>query len=1199
MTDDMKKSAIHNAQAFELDDRSIGARLDAFREYCQNLPYNDDVCMDGASGSLPTANWAQVIFGYAAGVYAPPTDKWHQTGEVAWAFERERLVQLYEKPELADGMLPPERAFLLGLLGMLETPRALFNQFPAQHRSMYYQQMLALEARQAKADQVTVHFTLADGVQEQVLPAGLRLEAGQDSAGNTLQYALMQPLTVNMARVTDLRWVVADACTPSGYRARVVFDESAEQSWPVDGVRLFGASPARPGEQARADADRVVEHGRIVESSVLSVAGGERTWTVELKEALPGESLLCAAVSMEEAWKALPCVSDKSRKVWTMTLPPEGGMPTPVTTLDGLTSVAPLLRLSGAEGEAVPQVECLKLQVIGAVDVLCTRDDGTVLSGGGLPFGYGGKVGSGVNLMSPEWWQLGPKLTQVTCIPTWAGLPTTSFGEWYGPDAAQAKPDWLLLDQDLNVTRDPAKGKIPKALNEHKANTLARRVTNGEDIGTQITIDRGYPSVGLLSQSKNSYFFVESGLIHAGKMASEAQSLPLFGGDKQPEGRPLSMSLKNVPSALTSTVPDDEDPACWPWYLRLQLKTSFFHDEYDAHEAEPLQIVRFQTEQTHVQQVPVMKKDQKEHWVYEMVEVGDNKLSMPAMKEEKVTFVTPVPVTVPKAQWHLPYTPQWAGMRIDYQASDTQVEQRVILPFGFSRQSEVQEVLAEADVYLGLEGIEAGQLLTLHWQLKSPGAFVLEWQYLAVGERWMRLSVNDATDGWQSSGIVSADWPGDACRASTCLPAGRMWIRGRVQKLLAPDRNLVALPTAPWLAGIATNAGLARLQDETRVADTHFAAGLQAGSITQGLDMPDTVQSVTQRWRSFGGCVAETHAAFEARVARRLRHRERGLNNLDLMMLLQAEHDGIRELAVLPSAEPELNGSLRQTIVVMPTQAWSDSADPCRPGLSQSHLDDMATRLKAVISPWLTLVCVNPKYIPLSVSWDATYVQGISRSTGHQRVQAALEAVFLPWMHPADNTELSVIGRPITHGAVHDVLRQLPEVAAINHVYLNGDDQNAPMLLAGQIAVLSCIPLEYTGLTLAWKGLSQARFGECWVKRGGQAIVQLRMPTRIRIDVSSVGAYLIDLDTGLQLSDKMTVTSLPEEEKPKDNAEDQNIYADPRGCIPGDKSITRYFKVDVPRDACGIFRMGVHLTVGEKTFQSASIGECIVLYCVR
>lgn len=900
-----------------------------------------------------------------------------------------------------------------------------------------------------------------------------------------------------------------------------------------------------------------------------------------------------------------------------MTLPSNGGIPTAVTTLDGLVSTLPLLRLLSAEGEDVPRVKNLTVTVQGAVGVLCARDDGTVLSEGGLPFGERAKAGSGVNLMSPEWWLLGPKLTQVTCTPTWTGLPTTSFSEWYGPDATQAKPHWLLLDQDLNVTRDPVKGKVPDSLNAHKKDTLASRVTNGEEIAAQIIRDSGYPSVGLLNQPKNAYFSVDGVLIHAGKPPSEGQSLSLFGGSEKPEGQPLTMSLKNVPSATpTSTVPDDEDPACWPWYLRLQLKTSFLHDEYDAHEAAPLQIVRFQTEQEHVQQVPAMKL-QSGHWVYQMVEVSgadDKKISMPAMKEEKVTFVTPVPVTVPKAQWHPPYTPQWAGMRIDYQATDAQVDQRVILPFGLSQQEMAKEVLPHADVYLGLEGIEAGQLLTLHWQLKSPGAFVLEWQYLAVGERWVRLSVNDATDGWQSSGILSADWPGDVCRASTCLPAGRMWIRGRVSELLTPDRNLVALPTAPWLAGIATNAGLARLQDEMRVADTHFAVGLSAGSITQGQDMQDTVQSVTQRWRSFGGCAAETHVAFEARVARRLRHRERGLNNLDLMMLLQTWYDGLRELVVLPSLDPEKNGSLSQTIVVMPTLALSDSTDPYRPGLSQPHLDEMAMRLKAVSSPWLTLSCVNPQYIPVSVSWDVTYAQGISRSTGNQRVQAALEAAFLPWMHPVDNA-LSVIGRPVTHGAIHDILRQLPEVTVINHVYLNGDNQNAPTLLAEQIAVLSCLPLEYTGLTLAWENPKRERFGECWLKRGGETIVQLMMPIHDQepgvshkpIEVSHADVYLIDRDTGLRLPDTM-VTSLSEKEMQEYKAEpeaeakakaDQGQYADPRGCVLDDHSRKRYFRVNAPLDACGVFRIGATLTVGTKTFQSASIGECLVLHCVR
>lgn len=150
---------------------------------------------------------------------------------------------MYETPALADGQLPPERAFVLAMLGMLEVPRALLNALPAQHRSLYYHNMLALEARSARADRVTVHFSLTDEARELVLPAGFVLDAGQDDASNALHYALTQPVTVNAAKMTDLRWVVRDPYVPG----ETGEDHFKRGDWPAVAGRGSEDVRHRPG----------------------------------------------------------------------------------------------------------------------------------------------------------------------------------------------------------------------------------------------------------------------------------------------------------------------------------------------------------------------------------------------------------------------------------------------------------------------------------------------------------------------------------------------------------------------------------------------------------------------------------------------------------------------------------------------------------------------------------------------------------------------------------------------------------------------------------------------------------------------------------------------------------------------------------------------------------------------------------------
>lgn len=1196
---------------FVLDDRSIGRQLDEFRMHSQRVGYGTST----EKGWPARTNWAQVMLGYEAGAWDPEKGAPPAAGEVAWSFVREGLVQRYDAPEEADGRMPPERAFLLALLGLLETPQGLLNQFPAQHRSLYYQQMLALEPRPAQADRVTVHFTLADGVREQVVPAGQLLDGGQDSAGTALRYALEQSLAVNAARVTDIRWVVRDPCVPGGRRARVVMDEAAGVAWPAGGMRLFGASPVREGDAPRADADRALDSGRIVESPVLAVAGGERTWTVTLKDKAVGT--LRAAVSIADAWVPVACSG--SEKVWTVKLGADGGVPSAATTLDGLVSTSPLLRLICEAGEPVPAVDKLEVAVQGAVGVHCASDDGTGLLEGGLPFGETADVGCGVNLMSAEWWRLGAKLTQVTVTPKWLGLPTIPFPKWYGADARQKDANWLLLDQDLNIVTNPEKGTTPdKLTTKYTTTTLAGRVTNGAAVTQEIVADTGYTG----KPEKNSSFSVQASLVRQGQDTQAlGDVLPLFvtgADDKPPQGQALTVGLSSLPAAAADLpVPDDEDPGKWPWRVRVELKKSFLQDVYAAHQRAPLQSVLFVTEQKTKQMVPDTEEIAGKGTVYKMIDTGkkidpksDATMYLPAMVEKEFSTVTPVSVLVPKAQWNAPYVPQWSGLQVDYKAVDDQVGQRVITAFGYAPYDEtLTQPSADAEIYVGIDGIEAAQLLTLHWQLKSPGVLPLEWQYLTAGERWARLPVSDETNAWRMSGGWSVDWPGDATRTASSLPAGRMWLRGRARRLMARDSEQVALPTTPWLVGLVTNAASATLTAPQTVQSEHFEAGLPAQRISQALNAPATLQEIAQPWPSTDGRAAESRAVFDARVARRLRHRERGLNNVDLMMLLQERYAGIRELTVLLPTRDE-KGALQQTIVVMPNLSLSDSEDARRPALSAEHLNEMATWLKGSTSPWLTLACVNPEYIPVSVSWEAVYSPGISHSIGDARVKAALEAAFMPWVQASEARVSETIGRAVTHDAVRDVLRRVPEIEKVNAVYLNGELEQDPTIKPRQVAVVTCLPLEYTRLSLAWEGPLKARFGELTLVGDGLARATLRVtrPKQVMglgaaaIDTQGADVYLVDLETGQRLPESAgdgpglwaTTSSEPV-------VWDRACYADPRGAAPDKEVICQAFDVGAAAGTHGVHRLGVAVGlkvdgVPDVTVQSAVVGESVKLH---
>ncbi|MFP3507264.1 hypothetical protein [Burkholderia sp. SIMBA_062] len=1064
------------AAPFILDDRTLERRLDAFREYCKLIPFVDE------ENVLNQQNWAHILLGEAGGNNSEPD----------WAEERARLSRLYESPADANGLLPPERVFLLAVLGLLETPRGLINALPAQYRDLYYREQLALTERPAYPDTVVVRFTLDEGVRECEVPAGLRLDAGQDSRCVPIQYGLLEPMVVSSARVTDLRWVVNDRTRPSGRRARVVWDEAAGIAWPAAGLRLFDASPLHTGEPVRADADRDVLQGRVVGSPVLAVSGGMRTWTVTFDTAIPENVEMTAELSIGEQWVKLDCgIPGKSCVV---KLAADGGQPTPVADLDGFTSTTPLMRLTLSNGVAVPKITQIHVHVQGAQGIHCTTDDGVELTAaGGLPFGEMAAAGAGLNLISEEWWRLSNLIQSITLVPTWQGLPTKSFYAWYGADPEQAKDDWFRLD--------------------HRSGKVSSSGVPQHDVKKDI----GYVS----DTPNNRDFMVNASIVKCdGQVGSVEDDISLFYDAPfayAPDGVPLVLNkiCGSFPVAKQGAlVPNSDNPTDWPWHVRLALTRSFMLAEYQAHLEAPPQVISFEVETS----VPVQKFETE---IDGRIKV-DAATHLPIMARGTPNLSYIIPVVVPKANWNPAYRPQWSGLTVNYEALDAKVtNQQILTPFGHGGSDDATAPIAE--LYLGVDRIEAHQALNLYWKFDQAAPVKVEWQYLAGGERWHGLgaAVRDRTDGFARSGGWTLEWPRDASLNATSLPSGRYWLRGRVTPSALTEVEVKSdrasnIPAFGWLTALVTNAGEATLLQADTVEPAHFTQALPPGKVTQALDAPAGLEGVTQPWPSYGGRAVESAAAFYARVARRLRHRDRALNNVDMTTLLSEYDPGLREMTVL-DPRPTEDGSLAQTIVVMPR--IGDGLDPRRPAYRSDRLKALARWLMQRGSPWLHVSCVNPEYVDVTVSWTIEYEAGVSYALGEARVTAALERAYVPWRQPDDDNSVMVLGRAISHAGVREVIRHVPGVKTVTGVRLNGDAEHDAVPRANQIGVIRCIPREYDCVSVAWLGTDKSRWGKAELRADGQqqVVLQVTLPkTDARNDVNASNAKvtLVDCDTG-------------------------------------------------------------------------------------
>ena len=1054
----MPDDQIRQREAFVLDDRSLVKRLDDLRAYCQLITVHDSSQQEG--------NLAQVLLGKVAGASAPPKDMTLEDVESKWAQLRDYLVRLYESPEHADGKMPPEHAFLLTVLGLLETPRALLNTFPDRHRDLYYREMLGMTERPARSDTVAVKFVLDETVRELELPLGLLLDAQQDSAGTTMRYALMQPLSANQAKVTDLRWVVKDETRAGGRRARVVWDEANGLSWPAGGVRLFAPAPVQSAGAAQPDADHDVMTGRIIGSDMFAVPGGKRTWTLHFKDNVPK---LKAEMSIGGQWTTFPESNQKvESQSLILTLEADGGEPVPLDVTDGVPPATPQVKLTRTDGCPVPEVLKIDLKVENAQGVHCISDSGDDLTAGGLPYGELADVGAGVRIASPQWWRLGRRMKAVTMVPVWAGLPKTSFVTWYGSDVNQAKPDWFPFPDDAYFK-------------EYKL--------DGQDVDA-IPADSGYT---LLESMKDGFPGEWSVRGHDADLLDRATKSPcsqLSAASQPPQAESIVYNLfgNNCVLPHGSVLPDSDNPAEWPWLLRFELLQSFGQAEYEAHLACPPRILQY----TRTVELPQQK--------LATGTVSDaNKASVTTTtgdKGSKITTEIPIDsspmtltqlasVVVPNATWNPPYLPRWSGVHFNYSASDAEItDQQVIAPFGVGEMDDGEAEAVLADLYVGIDGIEAHQQLSLYWKLAHPVALKIDWQYLGNGGRWYEFggAASDGTGEFAQSGSWSVQWPDDAARETKLLPVGRFWVRGRVTAWASggeetedwkADRD-ARLPEYGWLTDVMTNVVEARLVAPESVASTHFAQGLAAGTIGDAIDAPPGVQELKQPWPSTGGAARETTSEFYARVARRLRHRNRALNNTDIMLLLKEHDPEIRELLVRENGRAT-NGSLAQQVIVMPR--LGDDDDPRRPAYYKSKLNAMRDWLKARASPWLEIECVSPVYVRVDVCWDVEYAAGVSRSVVDARIQAAIEHEYLPWVPGQGDAGMPAIGRQIIHSEVREVIRSVKEVRNVNSVWLNGSDdvEKSPTITEKQIAIVTCVPIEYRGITVSISSPEPAR----------------------------------------------------------------------------------------------------------------------------
>ncbi|MBS9433050.1 hypothetical protein [Photorhabdus hainanensis] len=482
-----KLTAIVSETDFKLDERSTLDILDWLKEYAEKIPF----------GQEKEQFWSRFYF--------------------IQENTPQQLADIYQEANRANGTLPAHQAFLLAFLKLLETTKILFNTFPARHRDLYYRELLGLKPRDAQADRVAIGITLNSDRAEYLIPKGTLFDAGHDSAGNPLQYGSELNVLANQGELTDLCWYRKEG---NGWKSAIPLNLADNIEFPENGIRLFSPTPD----------DVSVLSGYLITSPLFTMPAGERTIKVTLISEWQGDSnQITAQISSGDHWLFLSV--EKENVNLKLSLSANDDPTSPPNALDNMTFDVPVLKLSTKQGPMLPQIKDIEINInINDNRSVNYASDGGIeqINATSFPFGQSPLLGSGFNLVAPEWYNSENATLMIT--PQWVGLPTVNFSTWY--EGYKTKPDNSAFKiQGYLVT--PQKREILKG-----------KILNKETI-------------------------------------NKAESQSLFNGGSGDNNKPQGRSLEFTLPTMNFPLADSLNPNDWPAFVRIELAgQDFMHTQY-------------------------------------------------------------------------------------------------------------------------------------------------------------------------------------------------------------------------------------------------------------------------------------------------------------------------------------------------------------------------------------------------------------------------------------------------------------------------------------------------------------------------------------------------------------------------------------------------------------------------------------------
>lgn len=185
------------------------------------------------------------------------------------------LAQTYLDSDLNRQDHPAHSTLIFAFIRAYQTYQIDLNSFTQRHLDFYYQTVLQLLSQPAQPDYVYVSAALAKTCQDFVLKEGSLMNAGQDSSGTSIYFSSIGDTQLSQAQIAQLSTIFVDR-DPLTAKARNIYAAPVANSANGLGAPLNGASWPAFGQAAPALA---IQTGICISSSGLLLSEGERVIT--------------------------------------------------------------------------------------------------------------------------------------------------------------------------------------------------------------------------------------------------------------------------------------------------------------------------------------------------------------------------------------------------------------------------------------------------------------------------------------------------------------------------------------------------------------------------------------------------------------------------------------------------------------------------------------------------------------------------------------------------------------------------------------------------------------------------------------------------------------------------------------------------------------------------------------------------------